>query len=484
MRGKTGGPEVSLRPAVYVVPVLVLALLAAACTNGDDDSRSERSPSPAGSPMGEGAATSPTVEPKPEKPKLRVVGNHRLGGKGFNGDVWALGDFAYVGNWGGVFDDAACPASGVKVVDISDPRKPKMVSRLRNPPNTTSEDVVVRRVETEEFTADIATVGIQACGLGDGPRPERFRGLQFFDVTDPRNPKELSRWKKETEAAGCHEVDMNVARGRVLATCALPFGRQVGDDEVFVVDVGKPRHPKELFGWSLPVDPRSGVGCFSASIAHSARFSENGKLLYVSYWDAGTPILDIRKPRKPRLLGTIEENPRDADGDNHSVAEAPRGLLIVLHEDFSPALPEARFTDCGSRFGSWGKMRIFNVKDPRKPRLVSQFGTKNSRRSEMKKPRIYSVHNAEVVGRDQVFLSWYSDGVRWVDIGKPRKPKELAGWAPRARRDPNGFFPKETLVWGVYPIPDSELILASDINSGLWILRARGLQDRLEGSGG
>jgi hypothetical protein len=273
---------------------------------------------------------------------------------------------------------------------------------------------------------------------------------------------------------------MVVARGRAMAGCALPFNRRTGGDEVFVVDISKPRRPKKLFGWSLAVDTTSGIGCFPATLVHSVRFSENGKRLFVSNWDAGTPILNINKPRKPRLMGIIEKKPRDADGDNHSVAQAPGGLLIVLHEDFSPALPESNFGDCGTRFGSWGKARIFNVKNPRKPRFVSQFGTKNSQRSEMKRPRVFTVHNAEVVGRDQVFLSWYSDGVRWVDIGKPQKPKELASWVPRARRDPHGFFPKEALIWGVYPMPDSEVVLASDINSGLWILKARGLRDRLE----
>jgi hypothetical protein len=454
--------------------------LLGACTSDGDDPLDAQTPSPSSTAIGEdGPTPDPVSEEKPKKPKLRPLGHHGLGGRGFHGDVWGFGEFAYIGNWGGKYEDADCPAGGVKVVDISNPRKPRMVSRLRNPPNTTAEDVVVRHVETKAFTGDVATVGIQACGLREGPHHERFRGLQFFNVTNPKKPKELSRWRQPSEWPGCHEIDMTVARGRALAGCAFPLARRSGGDEVFVIDISKPRRPKKLFGWSLPVDTDTGIGCLNRKLVHSVRFSDNGKRLFVSYWDAGTPILNISKPRKPRLIGIIEKKPRDPDGDNHSVAEVPGGLLIVLHEDFSPALPETNFGDCGTRFGSWGKMRIFNIKNPRKPRFVSQFGTKHSSRSQMSKPRIYAVHNAEVVGRDQVFLSWYSDGVRWVDIGKPRKPKELAGWVPRAQRDPHGFFPKEALVWGVYPMADRELVLVSDINSGLWVLKARGLQDRL-----
>lgn len=461
--------------------LLAVALLLPACTGGEETPNAAAgTPSPSAA---ERPSPSPTPEesaepePEPVKPKLRVLGHHKLGGGGFNGDVWALGDFAYVGTYGGKYEDADCPAKGVKVVDISNPNKPKMVARLKAPRFTTSEDVVVRHVETKKFTGDIATVGIQACGLRDGPHPERFRGLQFFDVTNPRKPKELSRWTRQTEAPGCHEIDMVVARGRAMAGCAFALDSRTGGDEAVVVDISEPKKPKELFGWSLPVDVNEGIGCLPLSLAHNVRFSENGKRLFVSYWDAGTAILNISKPKSPRLIGRIEKKPRDQDGDNHSVAEVPGGLLIVLHEDFSPALPAANFGGCGTRYGAWGGMRIFDISKPGKPRFVSEFKTKNTRRKRMKHPRIYTVHNAEVVGRDQVFLSWYSDGIRWVDISKPRKPKELAHWVPRAGRDPHGFNPKEPLVWGVYPVPGTDLVLASDMNTGLWVLEARGLQD-------
>jgi hypothetical protein len=474
------GIGMSFGRRILVPLIAVLMLLVSACTSDGDDPGDEAARAPSVSPTEENTPTATlTPEPAPKQPKLRVLGRHRLGGDGFNADVWGLGDFAYVGNFGGKYEDTDCPADGVKVVDISNPRRPKLVSRLQNPPNTAAEDVVVRHVETKAFTGDVATVGIQACGLREDPHPERFRGLQFFDVTNPRKPRELSRWSQPSEAPGCHEIDMIVVRGRAMAGCAFPLAHQMGGDEIVVVDVSEPRRPKKLFGWSLPVKPNSGLGCLPVSVGHNVRFSNDGERLYVSYWDAGTPILDISKPSRPRLIGIIEKKPRDADGDNHSVAEVPGGLLIVLHEDFSPALPEVNVGGCGTRFGAWGTMRIFSIKEPEKPRFISEFATKNTRRSNMEQPRIYTVHNAEVVGPDQVFLSWYSDGVRWVDIAEPRRPKELASWVPPAGRDPQGFFPNEPIVWGVYPMPDSELVLASDINSGLWVLQAQGLQDRL-----
>jgi hypothetical protein len=79
---------------------------------------------------------------------MEVVGQHDLGGRGFNADVWAHEGFAYIGHWG-LTDWAQgsktrfCPAppnNGVAVIDYRDPANPRMVSRLVNPTGTSAED--------------------------------------------------------------------------------------------------------------------------------------------------------------------------------------------------------------------------------------------------------------------------------------------------------------------------------------------------------
>ena len=94
----------------------------------------------------------------PESPEAQgsarnmvAVGANTIGGRGFNADVWVHEQYAYVGSWG--FSDTAsgskqrfCPApdkSGVAVLDTRDPAKPRVVSKLQNPPGTSVEDVVV-----------------------------------------------------------------------------------------------------------------------------------------------------------------------------------------------------------------------------------------------------------------------------------------------------------------------------------------------------
>jgi hypothetical protein len=59
-------------------------------------------------------------------------------------------------------------------------------------------------------------------------------------------------------------------------------------------------------------------------------------------------------------------------------------------------------------------------------------------------------------------------------LANPRRPRLVGRFVPPARRDPRGFFPSLPLVWGVHPERSGKLVLASDVNSGLWILRPTG----------
>ena len=397
-----------------------------------------------------------------------VVGHSDLGGGGLNADVWAHRGYAYVGVWSGT-----CPASGVKVTDIRRPNAPRVVSRLQNPAGTSAEDVVVRSVKTPTFTGDLAVVGIQTCE--DPTKTRVLRGLQFWDVTDPAHPRELSRWR--SPYGGCHEIDLaQLADGRVLAACAEPFAEQAtGSDEVDLVDVTAPRRPRKVTGFALErdtgIDPehtRQNVGCFKASFAHSVRFTNGGGTLFASYWDVGT--LKLRVPtgasRMP-LLARADIAPPDEDGDNHSMTLArDRSVMIVNAEDFSP---ENR--KCGAS-GAWGEAHVLS-NNTGGSRHLSTFSTPNSR--SRRTDGFFSVHNTEVARQDQAFSSWYSDGVVWWSLADPRAPQRRGQFVPPPTEDPTGVFPPVPLVWGVYLDRDSDLVLASDLNSGLWILRPTGL---------
>ena len=87
----------------------------------------------------------------------------------------------------------------------------------------------------------------------------------------------------------------------------------------------------------------------------------------------------------------------------------------------------------------------------------------------------YTIHNPMVMGTD-VYISWYSDGVRVVDASDPTNPEEVAFFVPPAGQNPVKPAQRSTLsqtpqVWGVFVDEEIGLVYASDMNTGLWILR-------------
>src|SRR3990172_662092 len=118
-----------------------------------------RAPGPEGARAVPGARAARSAPAAAVADNFKVLGHHDLGALDTNGDVWAHGNFAYVGTW-----SIPCSGLGVKVVDVSDLRAPRMIGRVAARAGTSAEDVVVRRVKTRYFRGDLLAVGIQRCG--------------------------------------------------------------------------------------------------------------------------------------------------------------------------------------------------------------------------------------------------------------------------------------------------------------------------------
>lgn len=386
---------------------------------------------------------------------FELVGHHALGGEPFDfGDVWGHDRFAYVGTRCG---EDLSGGHGVRVVDISDPSNPILASTLATPAFTRAEDVVVREVSTPAFTGDLAAVGIQDC-FDSGHEDEAFTGMIFFDVTNGHKPVELSRWALPAIAIGCHEIDLVQRRdGMVLAGCAHNLFDQFRETRPAVqfVDVTRPEDPRNASGWSLGVDVFRGVGCAALSFAHSVRFTKGGKEAKVSNWDAGLVTLDVSDPEDPIYEGRLTIVPPDEDGDVHSMTPANDAQWQVINpEDFC----------VGGDFNGWGEAYVYTAEG----RFLTTFSTPNSDSSRT--DGVYTVHNTEVVHFDQFFSSWYSDGIVWWRFANGAAHQKGQFVPPSGPLGP-------PLVWGVYPDRGQDVILASDIISGLWIVRPEGLGD-------
>jgi hypothetical protein len=112
---------------------------------------------------------------------------------------------------------------------------------------------------------------------------------------------------------------------------------------------------------------------------------------------------------------------------------------------------------------------VYDNSNPRQPSFLGTFSTPNNR--SVRDDGSFTDHSTEVSGTDQFFSSWYSDGVVWWTMSDQGASGQLGQFVPPA----NGDTPP--LVWGVAIDSRHDLILASDITSGLWIVRPQGLRD-------
>lgn len=163
------------------------------------------------------------------------------------------------------------------------------------------------------------------------------------------------------------------------------------------------------------------------------------------------------------------------DGENLIASFNPldlSGLQVTM--ELLPAL----------ELNPWGFMRVVDVSDPDPAnwREVAQF--KAPHVEDVAGPEdVFSAHNP-IVGPDgRVYLSWYTDGVRVLEVDETTGATgEVAWFVPLPSDhpddldlDPRGVQEDNIGFWGSVPIcdPNSDdlLIFNSDLNRGLYILR-------------
>jgi hypothetical protein len=399
------------------------------------------------------------VHPAPANPTQ--VGFELLGavnpGAGSNADVYGFDGFAYLASWVG----QGCLSNGIRVYDLRDPRHPAHVSTFAdaasNPANagTWTEKIIVQRVHTRSFHGVLAAVSFQACSSTD---TTSFRGFAVYDVTDPRHPRELSRYAAPG-TRGSHEIWLGANGGRAFVYTAIirselttsptfdPATRDAtvpGRADFRIVDVSDPTRPRDVGEWGawkeLGVKPNAGG---KSNFVHSVRVDENLRRATLSYWDLGTVFLDIANPARPRFLGKTTPT----QGATHSSYVTRGGTLLVETHETDAGLPV-----------------YYDISRPSQPRQLSTFSIEGFEND--------TVHDPKVRG-NTTFFSWYSFGVVAAGSANPSNPRLRAQFIPDSDYVNPDFFCTEPCaqVWGV--ALEGSLVLASDMNSGLYVLRLR-----------
>jgi hypothetical protein len=312
-------------------------------------------------------------------------------------------------------------------------------------------------VRTPGFNGILAVTSIQSCGSGIG-------GFALYDVTRPATPRRLAVVK--TAPRGSHEIWLATARGHAWVYTALASAEFAVEPNQFgfhIYDVSDPRAPVEVGGWSACRDlhrctPLTGPpGKDVRFLVHSVITNAAATRAFLSYWNFGTVILDVSDPSRPRFLGRTPAG----QGNVHSAWLADHGrILLETHET------------------QHGRAVVWNVARPAHPRRLATVRLPRRLRpgggDYTGLDLADSVHDPKAVGK-RAYFSWYGQGVVLFDLSHPRKPRFLTRFRPPPEPDEHGLLcPNDscTAVWGDFPM--RRYVLASDLNSGLWVLSRPG----------
>ena len=320
------------------------------------------------------------------------------------GQVVVDGNHAYVGHMD--------PPHGTSVLDVSDPRHPRILAGIEIPAGLHSHKV---RVANEVMVVN------RELHRG-GPLPEgEFVGLRIFDVAKPQAPREIARWA--CAGTGVHRFTFD---GR-YAYISPELEGYVGTI-VMILDLLDPAHPQEVGRWWMPGQWIAGgeVPTWKGRNHRCHHPIRRGDRLYVSYWYGGVVILDISDMRKPRLISGLDWSP-PFGWPTHSAVPIDfpiaghRWMLVAdehvqpLDADLSPELPAC----------VW----MVDITDETRPTPVSTFQVPDlvGKRS----PLMTACHQpVETITTSEVPAAWFASGLRVIDVANPHALREVAWWLP------------------------------------------------------
>jgi hypothetical protein len=271
-------------------------------------------------------------------------------------DVAALGDYAYLSKFSPECPSNGGSGTGVEIVDISKPKRPRNVGFIpANQNSYVGEGVHVVRADTPSFKGDILIHNNETCNSTQFAPA----GASLWDVTDPTNPKPLSLNFGDADPAApnqafhtTHSAQLFVQRNalpggkdRLIAT--LQDSQELKDVDIF--DVSNPRAPVMLTEQGLEDWPGA-QGSYANGETTNHHDMQHKRIrghdyLLVSYWDAGQVLLNIDDPENPVFVGDSDYRFPDPlmpqfefpEGNSHqSYWDADSEFVISTDEDFSP----------------------------------------------------------------------------------------------------------------------------------------------------
>ncbi|WXH30898.1 hypothetical protein WA016_04872 [Myxococcus stipitatus] len=243
-------------------------------------------------------------------------------------------------------------------------------------------------------------------------------GTLVYDISQPENPVFIRLMPSGDY--GTHTVFVD---GNRLYTMGIT---------THVYDLATPLNPTLLTVISLPEDDTGGG-------AHDAFLYENR--LYISNSFGGYAVVDVSNLDDVRVLGRY------------------------LHPDQSFAHYSAVGTFGGKTIAFEGgemsasHLRVLDVTDPARIVKIGEFRMR----------QVTSMHNMALRG-NLLYVAWYQEGLRVLDVSNPTKPKQVAHYQTYREEDPGRG---DTYLEGAFGvrIPGDGFVYAADSARGLLIFK-------------
>ena len=321
------------------------------------------------------------------------------------GQVVVDGSFAYIGH-------IDAPA-GTTIVDVADPRHPKIVWETSITPGFHSHKV--------RAANGVMVINREHHGGAPGaPKPGRG-GLGIYDISNPRAPKHVRNW--ECDGNGVHRFTFD---GRYAYISPQVEG-YVGNI-VMILDLKDPANPQEVGRWWMPGQWKAG-GETPSWKGHAHRCHHpirRGDRLYVSYWHGGIVILDIADMAKPKFVSSFDSSP-PFPWPTHSAVPVEQSIngrryMMVADEDVLP-LDKAMAPETPAFI--W----MVDITDETHPTPIGTFQVEGIEGKN--NPEMTGCHQpVEKIEGNEVPAAWFAQGLRILDIRNPRAIRDVAHYIP------------------------------------------------------
>lgn len=300
---------------------------------------------------------------------------------------------------------------GTSVVDVRDPKNPRLLATIDMPLGTHSHKVRVGN--------GLMIVNHELNHVDSNPIPSGWQGgIGIYDISTPAKPKLITKWSTSA-GVGVHRYDFD---GRYVYMSPTQEG-YVGNI-MMIMDLKDPTKPTEVGRWHMPGQHIAGGEKPTwDKTAHRCHHPlRMGNRLYTSYWLGGFAILDIEDMSKPKFVSGLDWSPPFVC-PTHTALPIPqeingRKYLLVADEDvFRQETDTAAF------------MWMVDITDERNPVPVSSFQVEGI--VGKASPTMTACHQpCEKVTGNEIPFAWFAQGMRIIDIGNPQAPREVAWYMP------------------------------------------------------